>query len=329
MLVILFTLAAGMSPVPREAKVYVAGHQGLVGGAVWRALQAAGFTNLVGKTKDELDLTSESAVDAFYKAEKPEYVYVAAAKVGGILANDTYPADFLLDNLRIQNAVIDGAYRNGVKKLLFLGSSCIYPKFAEQPMREDCLLTGALEPTNEWYAIAKIAGIKACQALRKQHGFDAIAVMPTNLYGPGDNFHPTNSHVMPALIRRFVEAKQAGVTRVTCWGTGQVYREFLHVDDLAAACVYLMDTYSGADIVNIGMGTDVTIKELTEMVRAAVGWEGDIEWDTTKPDGTPRKLLDVSRLTSLGWKAAVPLEQGVKQTVEWFIANQKAQDLRL
>ncbi|KAI8463630.1 MAG: GDP-fucose synthetase NAD dependent epimerase/dehydratase [Monoraphidium minutum] len=301
-----------MAPVPKDAKIYVAGHQGLVGGAIWRALSAKGFTNLVGRTRAELDLTDEAAVDAFYAAEKPEYVYVAAAK-----------------NLRIQNSLITGAHRAGVSKLLFLGSSCIYPKHAPQPMTEDCLLTGPLEPTNEWYAIAKIAGIKACQALRKQHGFDAISVMPTNLYGPGDNFHPTNSHVMPALIRRFVEAKAAGAGVVTCWGTGSVFREFLHVDDLADACLFLMDTYSDANIVNIGTGTDVTIKGLTEMVRAAVGWEGEIQWDATKPDGTPRKLLDVSRLAGLGWRAKVPLEAGVKETVAWFVAQQGAQELRL
>ncbi|GBF92176.1 GDP-fucose synthetase [Raphidocelis subcapitata] len=318
-----------MAPVPRDAKVYVAGHQGLVGGAIWRALQGAGFTNLVGRSREELDLTDEAAVDAFYARERPDYVYVAAAKVGGILANDTYPADFLLDNLRIQTAVITGAHRAGVRKLLFLGSSCIYPKHAPQPMTEDCLLTGPLEPTNEWYAVAKIAGIKTCQALRRQHGFDAIAVMPTNLYGPGDNFHPTNSHVLPALIRRFVEAKESGAKEVTCWGTGRVYREFLHVDDLAAACVHLMDVYSDAGIVNIGTGTDVTIRELTEMVQAAVGWEGRIVWDSSKPDGTPRKLLDVSKLTALGWKAQVPLERGVAETVAWYLKNQGSSELRL
>ena len=320
---------AEVKPVPNDAKIYVAGHQGLVGAAIWRALKKAGFTNLVARGRGELDLTDEAAVDAFYAAEKPEYVYVAAAKVGGILANDTYPADFLVDNLRIQTAVITGAYRAGVKKLLFLGSSCIYPKFAEQPMVEDCLLTGELEPTNEWYAIAKIAGIKTCQALRKQHGFDAISAMPTNLYGPGDNFHPTNSHVMPALIRRFVEAKRDGLTTVTCWGTGMVYREFLHVDDLADGCLFLMDHYSAPGIVNLGTGTDVTIKQLTEMVRQAVGWEGEVKWDTSKPDGTPRKLLDVSRLTGLGWKAKTPLDQGVKETVQWFIEQQGHDDLRL
>jgi GDP-L-fucose synthase len=316
-------------PVPKDAKIYVAGHQGLVGAAIWRALHKAGFTNVVGRSRKELDLTDEAAVDAFYAAEKPEYVYVAAAKVGGILANDTYPADFLIDNLRIQNSIITGAYRAGVKKLLFLGSSCIYPKHAAQPMTEDCLLTGSLEPTNEWYAVAKIAGIKACQALRKQYGFDAIAGMPTNLYGPGDNFHPTNSHVMPALIRRFVEAKRDGLTSVTCWGTGGVYREFLHVDDLADGCLFLMDHYSDAGIVNLGTGTDVTIKQLTEMVQKAVGWEGEVKWDTTKPDGTPRKLLDVSRMTAIGWKAKIPLEEGVKETVAWFYEQQGKQDLRL
>ena len=244
-------------------------------------------------------------------------------QVGGILANDTYPADFLLDNLRIQNAVISAAHRHGAAKLLFLGSTCIYPKYAEQPMREEALLSGALEPTNEWYAVAKISGIKLCQALRKQHGFDAISVMPTNLYGPGDNFHPTNSHVLPALIRRFVEARESGAKQVTCWGTGAARREFLHIDDLAAACLHLMDVYSGADIVNIGTGTDVTIKQLTEMVCAAAGWEGEILWDTTKPDGTPRKLCDVSRLTALGYTARIPLEEGLRQTVAWFLEQRR------
>ncbi|PSC70538.1 GDP-fucose synthetase [Micractinium conductrix] len=244
----------------------------------------------------ELDLTDEPAVDAFFAAERPAYVYMAAAKVGGILANDTYPAEFLLDNLRIQNAVVSAAHRHGAAKLLFLGSTCIYPKFAEQPMREEALLSGALEPTNEWYAVAKIAGIKLCQALRKQHGFDAISVMPTNLYGPGDNFHPINSHVLPALIRRFVEAREAGAKQ---------------------------DVYRGADIVNIGTGTDVTIKQLTEMVCAAAGWEGEILWDTTKPDGTPRKLCDVSRLTALGYTARIPLEEGLRQTVAWFLEQRR------
>eukprot|EP00887_Chlorella_sp_A99_P001946 scaffold18.g1946.t1 len=320
-----------MAPLPRDAKVYVAGHAGLVGGAIFRHLKVEGFTNLLARTREELDLSDERAVDAFFAAEKPAYVFVAAARVGGILANNTYPVDFLLDNLRIQNAVIAAAHRHGTKKLLFLGSSCIYPKFAEQPIREEALLTGALEPTNEWYAVAKIAGIKLCQALRIQHGFDAICAMPTNLYGPGDNFHPTGSHVMPALIRRFVEAKQAGAAEVVCWGTGGVRREFLHVEDLAAACLHLMEHYSGGDIVNVGTGTDVTIKKLAELVQAAVGWEGAIAWDTSKPDGTPRKLLDVSRLTALGWTAKITLEQGVRQTVAWFKEQQQkhTEELRL
>jgi GDP-L-fucose synthase len=314
--------------VPRDAKVFIAGHNGLVGGAIKRRLEKAGFTNLVTRSRAELDLGSEAAVDAFFAEQRPEYVYLAAAKVGGINANNTYPADFLLDNLRIQNAVISAAHKHGAKKLLFLGSSCIYPKFAPQPIKEESLLTGALEPTNEWYAVAKIAGIKLCQALRRQHGFDAISAMPTNLYGPGDNFHPTNSHVMPALIRRFVEAKRDGLAEVACWGTGSPRREFLHVDDLADACMFLMDTYSEEGIVNVGTGTDVTIKELVGLVTAAVGWEGTLAWDTSKPDGTPRKLCDVSRLEALGWKASVALEDGVKETVAWY-NSQQGGDLRL
>lgn len=313
----------GNPPSPRGCR-----HRGLVGSAIHRHLQSSGFTNIITRTKEELDLTNDAAVHAFFAAEQPEYVFMAAAKVGGIHANDTYPVDFLLDNLRIQNAVISAAQCHSVKKLLFLGSSCIYPKHAEQPMRESALLTGPLEPTNEWYAVAKIAGIKLCQALRKQYGFDAICAMPTNLYGPGDNFHPTNSHVMPALIRRIVEAKQSGAVQVTCWGTGTVRREFLHVDDLAAACLHLMDVYSGSDIVNVGTGTDVTIKELTKLVQQAVDWDGEVLWDASKPDGTPRKLLDVSALSSTGWKASIPLEDGVQQTIAWFMQQQK-DELRL
>jgi GDP-L-fucose synthase len=311
-------------PVPRSAKVFVAGSNGLVGSAIVRRLLAAGFTNVLVRSRAELDLGDEVAVAAFFAAERPEFVVLAAAKVGGIHANNTYPADYLLQNLRIQNAVIAAAQAHGAKKLLFLGSTCIYPKFAPQPIHEDALLTGPLEPTNEWYAVAKIAGIKLCQALRIQHGFDAICAMPTNLYGPGDNFHPTNSHVMPALIRRFVEAKRDGVTEVACWGSGTPRREFLHVDDLADACLHLLDTYSGGDIVNVGTGTDVTIRELVGLVTAAVGWEGTLTWDSSKPDGTPQKLSDVSRLEGLGWKAKTELGAGVKETVEWFLKQEGA-----
>ena len=308
--------------VPRDAKVFVAGHNGMVGTALVRALLKEGFTNMVTRSRAELDLTNEEAVDAFFATERPSYVYMAAAKVGGIFANDAYPADFLLDNLRIQNAVIGSAHRHGVVKLLFLGSTCIYPKLTEQPIREESLLSGPLEPTNQWYAIAKIAGIKLCQALRKQHGFDAIAVMPTNLYGPHDSFHPTDSHVLAAFIRRFVEARENKAEHVTCWGTGGARREFLHVDDLASACLHLMDVYSSADIVNIGTGVDVTIKELAHMIADIVGWKGQIHWDATKPDGTPRKLCDVSRLTSLGYTARIPLEKGLVSAIDWFVTNE-------
>jgi GDP-L-fucose synthase len=309
--------------VPRDAKVFVAGHNGMVGTALVRALLKEGFTNVVTRSRAELDLTNEEAVDAFFATERPSYVYMAAAKVGGIFANDAYPADFLLDNLRIQNAVIRSAHRHGVVKLLFLGSTCIYPKLAEQPIQEESLLSGPLEPTNQWYAIAKIAGIKLCQALRKQHDFNAIAVMPTNLYGPHDSFHPTDSHVLAAFIRRFVEAQETGAEHVSCWGTGAARREFLHVDDLASACLHLMDVYNGADIVNIGTGVDITIKELAHMIADIVGWTGQINWDTSKPDGTPQKLCDVSRLSSLGFKSKIPLKEGLIETIEWYRQNNR------
>ena len=286
----------------KDSKIFVAGHRGLVGSAIVRNLENHGYKNLVLRGRKETDLTNSTAVARLFETESPEYVFLAAAKVGGILANSSYPADFIRDNLAIQLNVIDAAYKNGVKKLEFLGSSCIYPKFAPQPMKEEYLLTGALEPTNEWYAIAKIAGIKLCQAYRQQYGFNAISLMPTNLYGPGDNFDLKNSHVLPALIRKFHEAKMEGRNEVVIWGTGTPRREFLHVDDLASAAVFLMEQYDGGEIVNVGVGEDVTIAELAGIVKRVVGFEGNLVFDTTKPDGTPRKLLDVSRLTGLGWR---------------------------
>jgi GDP-L-fucose synthase len=304
------------------ARVYVAGHRGLVGAAIVRRLEQKGATNLILRSHAELDLRSQAAVDAFFAAEKPEYVFLAAARVGGIHANDSYPAEFIRDNLQIQTNVIDAAWRNGARKLLFLGSSCIYPKHAPQPMREDCLLTGPLEPTNEWYAIAKIAGIKTCQAYRRQYGFDAISAMPTNLYGPGDNFDLANSHVLPALMRKFHEAKVSGAGEVVVWGTGSPRREFLYVDDLADALVFLMQGYSDEGLVNVGCGEDLTILELAEAVAGVVGFTGELRFDTSKPDGTPRKLLDVSRLSALGWKAQVPLRAGLERTYGWFLEHQ-------
>lgn len=303
----------------RLGRAYVAGHRGLVGSAILRRLEAEGLEDLIVRSRGELDLTDAHAVDDFFEAEKPEYVFLAAAKVGGILANATYPADFLRENLAIELNVLDAAYRHDVKKLLFLGSSCIYPKFAPQPMKEEYLLTAELEPTNEPYAIAKIAGIKLCQAYRTQHGADFISVMPTNLYGPGDNFDLRASHVLPALIRKFHEARERGEPSVTVWGTGNPRREFLHVDDLADACVFLMDNYSGDDPINAGIGEDLSIAELASLVSEVVGYEGEISYDTSRPDGTPRKLLDVSRLGGLGWRARIPLREGIEQTYRWFV----------
>jgi GDP-L-fucose synthase len=299
-------------------RVFVAGHRGLVGSALVRRLQAAGFEKLLLRTRAELDLTDCAAVLAFFRDQRPQYVFLGAAKVGGIVANDTYPADFIRENLSVQLNVIDAAHRHGVEKLLFLGSSCVYPKHAPQPMKEEYLLTGLLEPTNEAYAVAKIAGIKMCEAYRRQYGSRFISVMPTNLYGPNDNFDLESSHVLPALIRRFHEAKKTGAASVTLWGTGSPRREFLHVDDLADACVHLMLTYDDSDLVNIGCGDDVTIRELAELVAGVVGYQGRVEWDASKPDGTPRKLLDTSRLTALGWTPRIGLEDGVKGTYGWY-----------
>lgn len=305
----------------KDSKIYVAGHRGLVGSAIVRSLTENGYTNIITRTRQELDLLDQKAVAAFFATEKPEYVFFAAAKVGGIMANKTYPADFIRENLQIETNVIDAAYTNGVTKLLFLGSSCIYPKFAEQPIKEEYLLTGTLEPTNDAYAIAKIAGIIMCQSYHRQYGSNFISVMPTNLYGPNDNFDLETSHVLPALIRRFHKAKENGAPSVTLWGTGSARREFLFVDDLADACVHLMNTYDSPEIVNIGTGEDVTIKELAETIQAIVGYEGAIEWDTSKPDGTPRKLLDVSKLHSLGWRHTMSLKEGLESTYAWYLAH--------
>jgi len=303
----------------RDARIFVAGHRGLVGGAIVRRLLAEGFGHLLLTSHAELDLTDQAAVNAWFERERPAFVFLAAAKVGGIYANATYPADFIRDNLLIQNNVIDAAFRNGVRKLLFLGSSCIYPKMAPQPIREDDLLTGPLEPTNEWYAVAKIAGIKLCQAYRRQHGFDAISLMPTNLYGPGDNFDLQTSHVLPALIRKFHEAQAAQAPEVMVWGSGTPRREFLHVDDLADAATFLMQHYSDEPIVNVGVGEDVRIAELAALVAGVVGYQGRIVYDRSKPDGTPRKLLDVTRLHDLGWQARIPLRDGVAATYRWYV----------
>ena len=303
-------------------RIFVAGHRGLVGSALVRSLTSKGYHNLISRTRTELDLLDAIAVNNFFGDEKPTYVFLAAAKVGGIWANNTYPADFIYENLQIQNNVIDAAHRHGVTKLLFLGSSCIYPKLAPQPIKEEYLLTGPLEPTNEPYAIAKIAGISMCQSYHRQYGSNFISVMPTNLYGEYDNFDPKTSHVLPALLRRFHEAKIASSPAVTLWGTGTPKREFLHVDDMAAACVHLMENYSCPEIVNIGTGEDVTIKELAETIAEVVGYQGEIMWDIEKPDGTPRKLLDVSRLHSLGWQHTTSLKDGIARTYEWYCAQQ-------
>jgi GDP-L-fucose synthase len=311
----------------QASRIYVAGHRGLVGSAIVRALQSRGHDNLILRTHAELDLTVQADVRRFFEAERPEVVIMAAARVGGILANNSRPALFIRDNLLIQDNVIDAAYRSGVGKFVFLGSSCIYPKLSPQPIKEEYLLTGPLEPTNEWYAIAKIAGVKMCQAYRREFGFNSISLMPTNLYGPGDNFDLQNSHVLPALIRKFHEAKIRGDEAVTVWGTGAPRREFLHVDDLADAVLYLLQAYDAEPIVNIGWGEDVTIRELSELCMSAIGYSGGLIFDSTKPDGTPRKLLDVSRLNGLGWRPRIPLKSGIAQTYAWF--KEHSADARL
>lgn len=306
----------------KKSKIFVAGHRGMVGSAIVRQLEKEGYTNIITRTHQELDLCRQDAVEKFFVEEKPEYVFLGAAKVGGIMANASALADFMYDNMILEMNVIHEAWKNDCKKLMFLGSSCIYPRMAEQPMKESCLLTSALEPTNEAYALAKISGLKYCEYLNRQYHTDFISVMPTNLYGPNDNYHPEHSHVLPALIRRFHEAKESGLTEVTCWGTGTPLREFLYVDDLAEACVYLMNHYSGNETVNLGSGKEVSIKELTELVAKVVGYEGTIKWDTTKPDGTPRKLLDVSKLESLGWKYHTELEEGIALAYDDFLHSE-------
>jgi GDP-L-fucose synthase len=304
--------------VSPSMRIFVAGHQGLVGSAVLRLLQAQGWTNIITRRRAELDLLDQAAVRAFFTAEKPEIVVMAAARVGGIHANSSYPARFIRENLVLQDNVIHSAYESGVSKLLFLGSSCIYPKLAPQPIKEDALLTGALEPTNEWYAVAKIAGLKMCQAYRREYGFNAISLMPTNLYGPGDNFDPENSHVLPALMRRFHEAKLRCDKSVTIWGSGSPRREFLHVDDLASAVLFALQSYDEEPIVNVGCGEEVTIRELAELIMSVIGYSGELVCDRTKPDGTPRKLLDIQKLTEIGWKPRISLKDGITETYRWF-----------
>ena len=305
----------------KTAKIFVAGSRGMVGSAIVRNLKEKGFTNVITKSSKDLDLRNQQAVFHFFETEKPDYVFLAAAKVGGIHANNTYPAEFIYDNMMIQNNVIHAAYLNKVEKLFFLGSSCIYPKFAPQPLKEEYLLTGALEPTNEAYAIAKISGLKMCEFYQKQYGCNFISAMPTNLYGINDNFNLQNSHVLPALLRKFIEAKENNISEVVVWGSGTPMREFLYVDDLAEACIFLMENYNGTETVNIGTGKDVTIKELAETIKKTVGFEGKLVFDASKPDGTPRKLLDVSKINNLGWKHKIDLQQGIEKTLEWVTEN--------
>lgn len=302
----------------KSSKIYIAGHSGLAGSAIVRRLEQEGYQNLIVRKHSEVDLCSQAEVEDFFATEKPDYVFLAAAKVGGIYANDTYPADFIRDNIQIQTNVIDASYRHGVKKLLFLGSSCIYPKECPQPIKEEYLLTGPLEPTNEWYAIAKIAGIKMCQAYRRQYGFNAICVMPTNLYGPGDNYDLDTSHVLAALIRKFFEASHGGSDSVEVWGTGKAKREFLHVDDLASANLYLMQNYDESDVINVGAGEEIAISDLAEMIALISGFQGEVVQDLTKPDGAPRKKLNTSRILALGWEPKIPLKTGVEKTYQWY-----------
>ena len=305
----------------KKTKIYVAGHKGMVGSAVWRALESKGYSNLIGKTSAELDLRNQQAVTDFYKKEQPEVVIDAAAKVGGILANNDFPYQFLMENMQIQNNLIDGAFKSGIEKFIFLGSSCIYPKFAPQPLKEEYLLTDSLEPTNEWYAIAKITGVKACQSIRKQFSKDYVSLMPTNLYGPNDNFDLETSHVLPAMIRKFHDAKVNNHSNVNLWGSGAPMREFLHVDDLASAVLFALENNLPRSLYNVGTGLDVTIKELAETIQSHVGHKGKIVWDTTKPDGTPRKLMDVSKMATLGWEYSTELKEGIEKTYSWFLEN--------
>lgn len=305
-----------------HTRIYIAGHRGMVGSAIWRKLEAEGYTNLIGKTSTELDLRNQAAVREFFEKEQPEVVIDAAARVGGILANNEHPYQFLMENLQIQNNLIDTAFHAGVDKFIFLGSSCIYPKLAPQPLKEEYLLTAPLEPTNQWYAIAKIAGVKACEAIRKQYGKDYISLMPTNLYGPFDNFDLKTSHVLPAMIRKFYDAKQKGDLPVTLWGSGNPMREFLYVEDLAEAVVFSIENKFADNLYNVGTGKDLTIRELAEIIQKIVGHSGEIIWDSTKPDGTPRKLMDVSKITQAGWKAKTSLEDGIRKTYQWFLEHQ-------
>lgn len=313
----------------KNAKIYVAGHRGMVGSAIVRELEKQGYTKIITRTHSELDLTRQDEVEKFFNQEKPEYVFLAAAKVGGIVANQEALADFMYENMILEMNVIHAAWKNGCKKLQFLGSSCIYPKLAPQPMKEDCLLTSSLEQTNEAYALAKISGLKYCEYLNRQYGTDFISVMPTNLYGPNDNYHPTHSHVLPALIRRFHEAKENNIPSVTCWGDGSPLREFLYVDDLANLCVFLMNNYSGNETVNAGTGKELTIKELTKLVAKVIGYEGEINWDITKPNGTPRKLLDVSKAKAMGWSYKTDLEEGIKLAYKDFLSNPVRKEERI
>ncbi len=305
----------------KTTKIYIAGHKGMVGSAIWRALESKGYSNLIGKTIIELDLRNQQAVNEFYNLNKPEVVIDAAAKVGGILANNDYPYQFLMENMQIQNNLIDGAFKSGIEKFIFLGSSCIYPKFAPQPLKEEYLLTDSLEPTNEWYAIAKITGVKACQSIRKQFGKDYVSLMPTNLYGYNDNFDLKSSHVLPAIIRKFHEAKENDYSSVNLWGSGTPMREFLFVDDLAQAVIYALENKLSKYLYNVGSGKDITIKELAETIQKVVGYQGEIIWDTSKPDGTPRKLMDVSKMKAMGWTYTTELDEGIEKTYNWFLEN--------